>query len=139
MKTLIQPLFLTLALTVATAAASLANNTASAHRPDRPTRPAVAAAYKTGIYSTAEGKLSIALDKETGGVVVIRLTNSAGKEMFTERVGKAEKSARLRLDVSGLPDGAYQVVITNGVETTTHGLTLATRQPSVSSRLVAIN
>ncbi len=140
MKTLIQPLFLTLALTVTTAAAVLANPS-SANRPvqPRPTRPAVAAAYKTGIYPTAEGKINIALDKEAGGVVTIRLANSAGREVYAERMGKAETRTRLRLDMAGMPDGAYQVVITNGVETTTYALTLGTPQPTMSNRLIAIN
>ncbi len=96
------------------------------------------AAYKTSIYSSADGRLNIALDKEAGGAVVIRLTNNAGKELFAERVGKNEKATRLRLDVSVLPDGVYQLVITNGADTTTHALTLATQPVSVSSRLVAI-
>ncbi len=103
------------------------------------TRPAVVAAYKTSMCANAEGKLNIALDKETGGTVVIRLTNSQGKACFAQRVGKQEKVTQLRLDVSGLPDGAYQVVITNGVDATTHALTLGTQQPAVSSRLLAIH
>ncbi len=135
MKTLIQPLLVALSFSLVTVTTSLAATPST----DRPTRPAVTAAYKTSIYTTAGGKLNIALDKETGGAVVIRLTNSAGKECFAQRIGKDQQAARLRLDLSGLPDGAYQVVITNGAETTTHALTLATQQPVESSRLVAVN
>ncbi len=135
MKTLIQPLLVALSFSLVTVTTSLAATPST----DRPTRPAVTAAYKTSIYTTAEGKLNIALDKETGGTVIVRLTNSLGKEFFAKRIGKHEKVARLRLDVSGLPDGTYQVAITNGVEMTTHTLTLATQQPVETSRLVAIN
>ena len=135
MKTLIQSLLVVASLNLVSVSAAQAATTST----DRPTRPAVVATYKVGIYTTAEGKLNIALDKETGGAVIVRLTNSTGKEFFVERVGKQEKATRLRLDVSGLPDGVYQVEISNGSATTTHALTLATQQPSVSSRLVAIN
>ena len=135
MKTLIQPLLVALSFSLVTITTSMAATPST----DRPARPAVVAAYKTSIYPTAEGKLNIALDKETGGAVMIRLTNSTGKEFFTERVSKNQKATRLRLDVSGLPDGAYYVVITNGVEPTKHTLQLGTQQPSVSTRLVAIN
>jgi uncharacterized membrane protein YkoI len=61
------------------------------------------AAYKTGIYTTIEGKLNIALDKETGGAVDIRLKKADGKVLYSEHLGKNEKTAyRVRLnDESG--------------------------------------
>ncbi len=135
MKTLIQPLLIALSFSLVTVTTSLASISAT----NRPTRPAVTVAYKTSMYANAEGKINIALDKETGGDVMIRLTNSEGNDCFTQRVGKSKKVVRLQLDVSSLPDGAYQVVITNGVDTTTHSLTLGAQKPAVSSRLLAIN
>jgi hypothetical protein len=102
-------------------------------------RPKQAASFQSAIYTTAEGKLQIALDKQTGGTVVVRLKSSAGTDLFVQQIGKRHQSARLRLDVSDLPDGTYEVTITNGVETTTQTLTLATRRPVVTTRLVAFN
>ena len=98
-----------------------------------------AAAFKAGIYTTSEGKIQIALHKETGGKVLVRLNNRAGTELFAQQIGKSKESARIRLDVSGLADGVYQVVITNGAETTIQELTLATQQPRSTPRLIALN
>ncbi|AKD57030.1 T9SS type A sorting domain-containing protein [Spirosoma radiotolerans] len=132
MKALINPLVIAFALTLATFSASLANTNPGG-------RPAPVASYKTGMYTTAEGKLQIAVDKEATGVVDIQLVNAAGKVLFTQRVAKKETIARLRLTLSDLPDGAYQVQMSNGVEVTTYSVTLSTNQPSAPSRLVAIN
>ena len=131
MKTFIKPLLVAFSLSFVTLSAALADGTPAA-------RPATVATYKTGIYSTIEGKLNIALEKETGGVVDIRMKSADGKVLFSQHLGKKEKSARVRLDMSDLQDGNYQVEITNGVETTVHNVTLSTPQPSAPSRLVAI-
>jgi len=135
MKALIKPLLVAFSLTLVSLSTSFADTTASPSKADT----AVAAAYKSGLYTNAEGKLNIAVEKETNGTVEIRMTNSAGKELFAQRVGKRQKMARLRIDVSALPDGIYQVSISNGVDTTVHHLTLATQQPSVTARQIALN
>ena len=133
MKALINPFLIAFALATATFSASFADNINPGGR------PASVASYKTGMYTTAEGKLQIALDKDATGAVDIQLVNAEGKVLFAQRVAKKETVARLRLTVSDLPDGAYQVRVSNGVEVTTHSVTLATRQPSAPSRLIAIN
>jgi Secretion system C-terminal sorting domain/Bacterial pre-peptidase C-terminal domain len=133
MKSLIKPLLIALTVSLVT----LSSSFAIAKPGDRRIAPV---AYKTGIYTTAEGKLNIAIDKETGGSVDIRLTNTKGLLLFAQRLGKNEKGSRMRLDVNQLQDGTYQVEITNGVETTTHNLTLSTKQTDrPTGRLVAIN
>jgi hypothetical protein len=129
MKTLIKPLLVAFSLSLISLSASIAEGT--------PTRPA--AAYKTGIYRTTEGKLRIALDKEPGGRVDIKLKSADGKILFVQHLGKKQQTSRMLLDLNNLPDGTYQVEITNGVETTTQTVTLATQQPSVPSRLIALN
>ena len=133
MKALINPFLIAFALATATFSVSFADNTNPGGR------PASVASYKTGMYTTAEGKLQIALDKDATGAVDIQLVNADGNVLFVQRVAKKETVARLRLTVSDLPDGAYQVRVSNGVEVTTHSVTLATRQPSAPSRLIAIN
>ena len=132
MKALINPLVIALTLTIATASASFATANPGG-------RPATVASYKTGMYTTAAGKLQIAVDKEATGIVDIQLVNAEGNVLFSQRVAKKETVARLRLTLSDLPDGAYQVRVSNGVDVTNHSVTLSTNQPSVSSRLVAIN
>ena len=132
MKTIVKSLLVAFSLSFITLSVSLAEINPTS-------RPKAVASYKTGIYSTREGKLNIALDKETGGSVDVRLTSTRGEVMFSQRIARNEKSFRIRLDMSSLPDGAYQVEITNGVETTIHNVTISTQQPSAPSRFVAIN
>ncbi|GAB4030679.1 hypothetical protein [Spirosoma jeollabukense] len=131
MKTLIKPLLVAFSLSLVTLSAALADGTPAA-------RPAAVATYKTGIYTTIEGKLNIALDKETSGAVDIRMKSADGIVLFSQHLGKKETGTRVRLDMSALQDGNYQVEITNGVETTVHNVTLSTQQPSAPNRLVAI-
>ncbi|RCR65839.1 hypothetical protein [Larkinella punicea] len=134
MKTLIKSLLVAFTLTLITVSASLAET----HKPIG--RPKNVASFKSSIYTTREGKVQIALNKETGGSVMVRLTNKAGAEFFVQQFGKRHQASRLRLDVSALPDGIYTVSITNGLETTTYGLTLGTQQQAGPvSRLVAFN
>ncbi|MFD2572328.1 T9SS type A sorting domain-containing protein [Spirosoma soli] len=133
MKTLIKPLLIAFAFVLINFSAAQAETTKPIGRPSS------AVAYQSGIYTTVEGKVQIGLAKQAGGMVEIRLTNAAGKVLFTQQVGKNQTAARIRLDVSALPDGAYQLEITNGVDSTRHAITLATPQPSEQSRLVALD
>ncbi|RYC68340.1 T9SS type A sorting domain-containing protein [Spirosoma sordidisoli] len=133
MKTLITAFTLSVSLAIASVVP------ASANPITRPTRPASVASYQSGVYTTAEGKVQIGLDKQPGGKVSIRLVNSQGQEVYQEQVGKRQQQVRRRLDVSGLPDGSYTLLISNGVETTSHALTIATAQPAETTRRIAMN
>ena len=135
MKTLIKSLALAFSLAVVTSAASFANTTEA----NPIGRPSSAASYKSAIYTTVSGKLNIALDKETGGAVDIKLKNVEGAVVYTQHIGKNESKYRTRLNLSELPDGVYQVEITNGVDVTTHSVTLSTQQPNTPARVVALN
>ncbi|GAB3800446.1 hypothetical protein GCM10028819_25760 [Spirosoma humi] len=132
MKALINPLVIALVLTISTVSASFADTNPGG-------RPAQVASYRTGMYTTAEGKLQIAVNKEATGAVDIQLVDAGGKVLFAQRVAKKETVARLRLTLNDLPDGDYKVQMSNGVEVTTYSVTLSTNQPSAPSRLVAIN
>ena len=131
MKTLIKSLALALSLGIITSAASFAEANPGG-------RPTAAVAYQSGVYTTVNGKLNIALDKQTGGVVDIKLKNAIGEVVYSQHVGKNESKYRTRLNLSELPDGVYQVEITNGVETTTHTITLSTQQPESPARVIAL-
>lgn len=132
MKTLVTSLLLTASFTLTNFSATYA-----ASVPAR--KPAQVASYQSGIYTTVAGKLNIALDKETGGTIDVRLMNEAGQVVFDQRVGKNQTTVRLRLDLNNLPDGAYQVVISNGKNVTTHAVTISTRPAVNTPRLVALN
>ncbi|RAJ93160.1 putative secreted protein (Por secretion system target) [Larkinella arboricola] len=129
MKALFNTLLIALTLTAASF------NTVQAD----PNKPKKAAAFQTGIHTTAEGKLQVAVQKETSSAVVVRLLNANGQEVFAQQIGKRQEAVRLRMDVSNLPDGVYQVAISNGVETTTKEVTLTTKQIEAAPRLVAVN
>ena len=103
------------------------------------TKPSVkAVAYQSSLYTDVRGELRLAVDKQPGGIVEIRLINSVGKEFFVQRVKKNQRRARIQFDVSELPDGAYEVVLTNGITAFTNHLTLTTLVPGFSDRLIAL-
>lgn len=133
MKTLIKSLLVAVTLTLVSFSASNADINKPIGRPKN------AATFQRGIYTTSEGKLQIALNKQTGGTVEVRLVDQAGNEVFFQKIGKRQQAARLRLDVSALADGNYQVLITNGFDTTVNDLTIATQPSQVANRLIAVN
>ncbi|GAB2594106.1 T9SS type A sorting domain-containing protein [Spirosoma areae] len=132
MKTLVKSLALALSLGFATTSATFADVNPIG-------RPATVSTFKTGIYSTVSGKLAIALDKTTGGTVDIRLKDASGKVLYSQHLGKKDQMTRVRLNLSDLEDGVYSLEITNGVDTTTHNVTIATNQPATPNRIVALN
>ncbi|WP_461127785.1 T9SS type A sorting domain-containing protein [Spirosoma aerophilum] len=132
MKTLLTTLLLAASLTATSSSVTQAEN-----QPAR--KPTQVATYQTGIYTTTEGKLQIALDKQTGGALTVRLVNQKGDVLFDQQIGKQQTSARLRLDLSELSDGAYQVVISNGRDVTTRSVTISSQPVATSDRLVALN
>ena len=133
MKTLIKSLALALSLGVVTpAVTSFANANPGGN-------PKVAATFKTGIYTTTSGKLQIALDKETGGPVDIRLVNTDGSVLYSQHLGKNDQTFRARLNLNDLPDGNYKLEITNGVDKTQHTVTVATKLPAAPERAIALN
>ncbi|RCR66853.1 hypothetical protein [Larkinella punicea] len=134
MKTLIKSLLVAFTLTAVTFSVSFAETNSFGQ-----TKPSVkAVAYQSSLYTDVKGKLRLAVDKQPGGIVEIRLINSIGKEFFVQRVGKNQRRARIQFDVSELPDGAYEVVLTNGITVFTNHLTLATQVPGFSGRLIAL-
>ena len=129
MKSLIKPLLIALSFSVATAATT----TLDAKPIGRPTGVAT---YKTGIYTSANGKLNIALDKQVGGPVNVQLKTVDGTVLYSQYVGKNERTYRKRLDLNELTDGTYVVEITNGVETTRQTISLSTTNPTTPVRII---
>lgn len=115
MKTLIKPLFLALSLSFVAVSMGEA-------RPGRPTMATV----KTGIYSSVNGKLNIALDKPAGGTVEIQLKSSTGDLLYSQHLGQKETTFRTRLNLNELTDGDYVLEIRNGAQTTRQAVTIKT-------------
>ncbi|GAB3281248.1 hypothetical protein GCM10027347_56770 [Larkinella harenae] len=127
MKALINTLLVAVALTAASFNAVNAN----------PKEPKKAAAFQTGIYTTTEGKLQVAVQKQTTSPVLVQLRNAKGEPVFAQRIGKNQGAVRYRLDMSNLPDGVYHLTVSNGVETTTQEVKLNTPAPTATLRLLA--
>lgn len=125
MKTLVKSLFL--ALTLSLVAVSMSNA--------KPGRPAVST-FKTGIYTSVSGKLHIALNKEAGGPVDVRLKSSTGDLLYNRHLGKNETELRTRLNLDNLDDGDYILEITNGIEKTSQTITIKTNQPTSFQRII---
>ncbi|GAB3284706.1 hypothetical protein GCM10027347_61740 [Larkinella harenae] len=128
MKALFNTLLLALTLTATTFNAATAN----------PKEPKKAAAFQSAMYTTTEGKLQVAVQKETTSPLLVQLLDQKGNAVFSQKIGKRQDAVRYRFDVSNLPDGVYQVTISNGVETTSKEITLATKQVEAMPRLVAV-
>lgn len=130
MKTSIKSLALALSFSIVAASTSFGEI--------KPGNHPTTVSYQESIYTTKDGKLAIALNKEVGGKVNIQLKNKDGFVLYSHQVSKNESQSRLRLDLSELPDGVYQVEITNGTEAKTHTVTISTPQPQVTSRVVSM-
>lgn len=131
MKTFIK----SLAIAVAFSAVSLTTFSASAldHAPQG------AAAYQVGTYSSNSGTtLNVAVDKQKGGRVDIRLKDATGKVLFTESLGKREEKCRTRLNIGDLPGGSYQLEISNGVDTVVRTIQVTTQEATSPIRTVAL-
>ncbi len=131
MKTLVNTLLIALTLVSSAATFSTAKPIV------RPVKQA--AAYEVGIYTAIDGNLRLALDKQKGGRVTICIKNAQGRKLLTEYAGKGETKSRYNFNVNELPDGVYTVEISNGVQTTTHELTINTPKAETPSRQIALN
>ncbi|GAB4035883.1 T9SS type A sorting domain-containing protein [Spirosoma gilvum] len=131
MKTLIKSFALALSLGIVTSAATFAETNPG-------TNSAKTASYQSAVYTTNSGKISIALDKQKGSTADIKLKNDNGDVLYSYHLGKNENTYRSRLSVSELPDGVYQVEISNGAEVTKHTVTVSTQQPTTINRVISL-
>ncbi len=117
MKTLITTLALALSLATVTVAANT----------DPIARPTKVARYETGIYTTVTGKLHVSVDKQLGGTVDLLLKDASGNVLITRQIAKKDTQFRTRFDLSQLPDGTYELELTNGVDITRQTVVIATK------------
>lgn len=130
MKTSIKSLVLALTFSAVAATTSFGET--------KPVNHPTAVSYQESVYKTREGKLAIALNKEIGGTVKIQLKNTDGCVLYSYQVAKNESQSRMRLDLSELPDGVYQVEITNGTDAKTHTVAISTPQPQTPGRVISM-
>ncbi|GAB3563495.1 hypothetical protein GCM10027578_07270 [Spirosoma luteolum] len=135
MKALIKPLLVATIL-VSSVAASFAT-AKPITKPEKPAKPATV--YQSGMYTAADGRLVVMLNKQAGSKVSVSVKNAAGTSLVTEYMPKRENKACLKFDLSQLQDGTYTVEITNGSEVTQRQVTLSTKQVAESSRQLIID
>lgn len=132
MKTLAHNLLIALSFSAVTAFTTV-NASAGPKQPQRPVT------YQTSIYGSADGtKLNVAIDKQTGGRVDIRLVDSKGNVLFQQVIHSNQSTYRGRLVVSDLPAGTYQLEISNGVDTTVRTVQIAAITPVTEVRTIAL-
>lgn len=117
-----------------TFAAALSTGSFSEAKPiDRPTE---AATYQAGVYVASDSKLHVAVDKHAGGHVTLRLRDTKGALLYDDYLGKKAYKYRTKLNLENLPDGTYQLEVSNGVETKSQTVTIATQRTALSARLI---
>lgn len=139
MKTLARTFLfsLTFAAALSTGSPTEAKSTAQTTEPSLPrTGSAAVATYQTGIYVDVSNRLHVALDKQKGGYVALRLKDANGNVLYDQYLGKKAQQYRTKLNLTNLSDGTYELEITNGAETKRQTVTITTKHTVVAARLV---
>ncbi|GAA4467451.1 hypothetical protein GCM10023189_51140 [Nibrella saemangeumensis] len=103
----------------------------------KPAKPKATAAYQSSMYVVANTtKMAIAVDKEAGAAIYIKIMDEKGNVLTSQQLDKKDTNFRGRFDMSELKDGKYQVVITNGTDETKKEITLSTKPVLAPGRVV---
>ena len=76
-------------------------------------KPEVPAKTQTIIRPVTNGKFDVVVGK-TDGSLLIQVVDQQGRTLSSKPVYKQESATRIRFDLNELPDGIYEVVITEG-------------------------
>ncbi|MBO0939070.1 hypothetical protein J2I47_21125 [Fibrella sp. HMF5335] len=91
-------------------------------------RPTRLVHFDIGAYIAANGtKLRLNVDKQLGGLVYVQLTDRGGNLYFNQTLRADEDVLRLSLDLSHLTDNNYILNVTNGLDTITREIKIATK------------
>lgn len=78
------------------------------------------------IQPTTNGKVDVVVG-ETDGHLSIQVVDQQGHTLSKRAVYKEESNTRIRFDLSELPDGVYQLVVTEGTSRQTNAIVLNTQ------------
>lgn len=105
-----------------------------------PTDPVTPAPFNTCLYITKANKIHLAIEKITATPITITLRSmKLGQPcVFKRFMGKKQAKIALRLDVSQLVDGMYELEIKSATGQTTRQIELATpvRQTEVTRTII---
>jgi len=99
------------------------------------------ASFEVGIYPVQHSsKLHVAVAKHHQKRLNLRLVNPKNEVVYQETVGKHQSKYQRKLDLSTLPDGVYQLQITDGQDTVVREVSLGTSKPEPvqSERFVSL-
>ena len=121
-----------------TLVASLLIAMSTASFADPATNPTAPASFQSSVYVSASHDIRVAVDKEKSHTVQVKILNEEGRVMANTSVGKKTSQYRASFNVNELPDGHYQLVITDGTAVETHAIDLTTKTPTTASRAILI-
>jgi adenylate cyclase len=86
--------------------------------------------FKMSMYfDSSSEKIKTFFEKAKGDYLQVSVLDENNRVLSKITFGKKELTPRLNLDISGLKDGNYTLVVTNGNETTERDLKIDTTTP----------
>jgi hypothetical protein len=122
MKTLLASAFVTLSLAVSSPI--FANNPAPAATEQ--TQP-----IRFWVVSGANGKIDVNVIKSEIRNLSITLVDKSGQKLATSNISRDSAATRTRFDLTALPDGEYQVILSDGKNSQAKTIELNTQDTEV--------
>jgi hypothetical protein len=124
------PLMSKLAFSVLMSAATLTN-------PSDPTTPK-ALNFGASAYVTVNNQIRVAVDKDANVGVEVLLRDKSNQVLFRQSISKKDPKYSLKLDVSELADGQYELEVKSNEGSIRKQLNLSTQPAIETSRTLAL-
>lgn len=95
--------------------------------------------FEASAYVTANNQIRVAVEKTPTVPVVILLRDKGNEILFRQSIGKKESRYAVKLDVSELADGHYELEIKSSEGSIRKHLNVETAPIHWTKRLVAVN
>lgn len=80
--------------------------------------------FRTGMYVSADGKLNLNIEKKEPAFTSVAIKDQNGAVIYETQVSKKPNTYSLKMDLSELKSGDYQVQIKNGKESETRSISI---------------
>ena len=139
MKTLIASALLSLSMTVA-----FANNddTKKPISDGRASVMRISTTFKVGVFPVTTSDvpmMNVIVEKIAGSHVFINVYGPQGESLSNSSLPKKAGKYWTKLNLSQLPDGAYTITVSNGVETTAYEFVVNTTAQKAAVRRIEMN
>jgi hypothetical protein len=136
MKTLLASVLMSLSLTAASA------TTTKEPRPAAQTTTVrISTTFKVGVFpvtTSDEPMMNVIVDKVADSHVFINVYGAQGESLSSSSLPKKAGKYWTKLNLSHLPDGAYTITVSNGVETTGYEFVVNTAAPRAAVRRISM-